>query len=177
MIAKYDGKCAKCGKKTIAGTEIIYDRNTRQVFHPGCLDRIPVAKPELKYGQKVWFVDIPYDQSTLRSQVKASGFRWHGPDRCGSGKCFACNLGVPSKWWYTTDYAVANTARAIASKEAIDAIDELIRVEKMSKSASVDYTVPAPDGLGYYPYQLAGVQWLEQFPRTMIGDEPGLGKT
>lgn len=42
-------------------------------------------------------------------------------------------------------------------------------------SASID--VPAPSGLAYDPYQLAGILYASQRADTLIGDKPGLGKT
>lgn len=43
--------------------------------------------------------------------------------------------------------------------------------------APIGANIPAPDGLSYLPYQLAGVHYAAQRQNTLIGDEMGLGKT
>jgi SWI/SNF-related matrix-associated actin-dependent regulator 1 of chromatin subfamily A len=54
-----------------------------------------------------------------------------------------------------------------------DTVDAL----EQSRAASADITVPAPDGLEYMPFQLAGIQYAMQRDSCLIGDEMGLGKT
>jgi SNF2 family DNA or RNA helicase len=54
--------------------------------------------------------------------------------------------------------------------------EHLTRLEK-SRAVSSNIPVPAPDGLEYKPYQKAGIAYALQRKDTLIGDEPGLGKT
>lgn len=37
--------------------------------------------------------------------------------------------------------------------------------------------IPAPPGLSYLPYQLAGIAYAMQRPATLIADSMGIGKT
>jgi SWI/SNF-related matrix-associated actin-dependent regulator 1 of chromatin subfamily A len=48
---------------------------------------------------------------------------------------------------------------------------------EQSRAASADLKVPAPPGLTYFKYQLAGVRWCLDRPSVLLADEPGLGKT
>lgn len=48
--------------------------------------------------------------------------------------------------------------------------------------ASEGFAVPAPDGLAYRPFQLAGIEFIKRRyearkPGTLLADDPGLGKT
>ncbi len=43
--------------------------------------------------------------------------------------------------------------------------------------ATVDFTVPAPDGLSYLPYQRAGIAFMLGKPHALLADDMGLGKT
>lgn len=40
-----------------------------------------------------------------------------------------------------------------------------------------DYQVPSPEGLSYFGYQKAAIKFATSRDSTLIGDEPGLGKT
>ena len=52
-------------------------------------------------------------------------------------------------------------------------------VAKIEASAAVsaDMKVPAPDGLSYLPYQIAGIKVMSTRPNNLLADEMGLGKT
>ena len=46
-----------------------------------------------------------------------------------------------------------------------------------SRATHSSLVVPCPSGLQYDPYQIAGIEYAAQRRDTLIGDEPGLGKT
>lgn len=46
-----------------------------------------------------------------------------------------------------------------------------------SRRASSLFHVPAPAGMVYRPFQVAGIEYASQRRHTIFGDEPGLGKT
>jgi len=50
---------------------------------------------------------------------------------------------------------------------------------ELSRKLSSDLYIPAPKGLDYFPFQKAGIEYCFRNPNhnTLIGDEPGLGKT
>jgi len=53
---------------------------------------------------------------------------------------------------------------------------EKVKLE-MSRSTGSDAEIPSPEGLEYYPFQKAGIQYALKTPNTLIADEMGLGKT
>jgi SWI/SNF-related matrix-associated actin-dependent regulator of chromatin subfamily A-like protein 1 len=46
-----------------------------------------------------------------------------------------------------------------------------------SQATSADIDVPTPPGMVLKPFQRAGVAWMLARPRSLLADEPGLGKT
>ena len=52
--------------------------------------------------------------------------------------------------------------------------DEII---ESSKSEGSNFYVPAPEGLSYFPYQRAGVEFIVGRKKTLLADEAGTGKT
>ena len=45
-----------------------------------------------------------------------------------------------------------------------------------SAATQSDLEVPAPAGLAYYPFQRAGIEFLETHPQALLADDPGCGK-
>ena len=100
-----------------------------------------------------------------RAMPKEAGFRWD----------------PALKRWWTNDperavrlvsYADAETTQAIRArlKHADDSLTA-------SSATSANVYVPAPEGLAYLPFQLAGIAYAQSRPATLIADEMGLGKT
>lgn len=65
-------------------------------------------------------------------------------------------------------------------------VGHLIRLRKLrkvsrpidpSRALTSDLFVPAPDGLAYDPYQVAGIEYASKRANTLIADDPGSGKT
>lgn len=48
---------------------------------------------------------------------------------------------------------------------------------ELSRAATTDFDPPRPEGLNYYPFQRAGIQFCLNQAGTYIGDDMGLGKT
>jgi SWI/SNF-related matrix-associated actin-dependent regulator 1 of chromatin subfamily A len=110
----------------------------------------------IRQGDK-WIARFPFSYET-KDVVKAAGFRFD----------------PATKTWYTRDAAIAarlDPARAEA------AIVEANRSLAMSRAVSATVAVPAPAGLAYLPYQLAGIDYAQARTNTLIADEMGLGKT
>jgi SWI/SNF-related matrix-associated actin-dependent regulator 1 of chromatin subfamily A len=77
------------------------------------------------------------------------------------------DLEDPNKWWVCWWQPVP--------KEIVEA-----RNKSVAMSNAVDangFSVPCPDGRRFYPFQLAGIKYASERNGTLIGDEPGLGKT
>jgi SWI/SNF-related matrix-associated actin-dependent regulator 1 of chromatin subfamily A len=61
-------------------------------------------------------------------------------------------------------------------------LEEASHYQELSQAEDADFDVPAPEGLDYYPFQKAGIQYAtEKFEDgedgVLIADEMGLGKT
>ena len=102
-------------------------------------------------------------------QAKEAGFRWD----------------KERKVWWTTDIANAAKVAEYADQDlyerlqqhAVDLQHQAAQALEDSRATSADLDVPAPDGLEYLPFQLAGIKYAAQRDATIVGDEMGLGKT
>ena len=66
-------------------------------------------------------------------------------------------------------------ANEIALKQLLpleEAIQESLAIEDWGSEP-----IPAPTGMEYYPFQIAGIRYAIQYNKVLIGDQPGLGKT
>lgn len=97
--------------------------------------------------------------------IKAGGFRWDKDKR---------------RWW-TQDASKAARLANVADDDCKKRLEWLAAKQEASleasKAVSASIEVPAPDGLTYLPYQLAGIGYAMARQSTLIADEPGLGKT
>lgn len=106
-----------------------------------------------------------FDYAT-KDLVKAAGFRFDGT----------------RKVWYTQDPTVAAKVSSPDLAKALNAEAQAKREADAkaiaaSSAVSADVAVPFPAGLSARPYQLAGIAYALGRAATLIGDEPGLGKT
>lgn len=98
---------------------------------------------------------------------KEAGFTWHGP----------------TKRWITADPSVAAKLLRFADEsckaELETVIDKLNQSLVMSSAKQSMLEVPKPYGLqdDYLPFQKAGIEFAIQRNATLIGDQPGCGKT
>ena len=117
---------------------------------------------KLTYEETRWVLESDYEE---RHTPKNAGFRWDPSGR---------------QWWTddpmkATSLAVYADETAIAEiKKASSKIGEAVAE---SKSVSADFTVPAPAGKKYMPFQLAGIRYASTREAVLMGDEMGLGKT
>ena len=99
---------------------------------------------------------FPYDFET-KEYIKNNGFRWDPTNR----------------YWWTADEA---TARRVDPRTAAQARAEMAQSVAQSHASIAAVTVPAPAGLTYLPYQLAGIAYAQSKKNVLIADEMGLGK-
>ena len=93
--------------------------------------------------------------------------------------------------WWTSDVAKAWQLRDYADNSVKNAIHKEFLQQKrngnglaphlsngqdLSRATESDIDVPAPEGLRYLPYQLAGIEFALERQHTLIADEMGLGK-
>jgi len=144
-------------------------------------------------------LECDYEERFL---AKNAGLRWHPGDRCHAPKCQACALGLGKVWWSTDlaaavkllEYATEDVAAGLEKRAAPAVAKAKLAAAERAKSERVlkfqravslrashaadsKIEVPVPEGLGYLPYQRAGVAYALGRPSTLIADEMGLGKT
>lgn len=90
-----------------------------------------------------------------------AGFQWHND----------------YKKWYTKHFTIAEKLKTYAEPKLKEQLEKAqSQIEKSSAASSLIY-VPLPNGKQLRSYQKAGVEWCLSRKVSLIGDEPGLGKT
>lgn len=122
-------------------------------------------------------VFVADSQPEDRTKLERAGFEMHEPSLCEEPlKCKACRANIGRRYW-SPRVEDATRVRSCCNQRALTVMKE--HLERLAKSRAVDANidVPAPPGLQYKPYQKAGISYALQRKDTLIGDEPGLGKT
>ncbi len=128
-----------------------------------------------KDGKGFYCADCAYEQKDV---PKAAGFWFYwGPKKGNHTAKLAEAAGVPPKSWWTMDVSKAALLIEHAADDARPELEAHVKSHELSFAASADIDVPAPEGLTYMPFQLAGVQYALGRQNTLFGDEMGLGKT
>ena len=112
-----------------------------------------------------------------RARLERAGFELHEPSLCEDPpSCKACRAKIGRRYW-SPRVESATRLRSCCSEIALRVMRE--HLDRLAKSRAVDSTidVPCPPGLQYEPYQKAAISYALQRKDTLIGDEPGLGKT
>lgn len=73
----------------------------------------------------------------------------------------------PSGDWQALWWAKIDGQEAARRQAVIDA----------SRAVTADVSIPAPAGMAYMPFQLAGIAAMRDRPATLLADQMGLGKT
>jgi SWI/SNF-related matrix-associated actin-dependent regulator 1 of chromatin subfamily A len=120
-------------------------------------------------GIFVWKGDF-----STKGVPKAAGFRWHGGGCKAS--CPACAASVGKAWW-TGDVDKAAALEQHADDAARERMAGAVRDVEASAAVASDIEVPAPEGLALLPFQRAAVDYAMRRPRTLLGEEMGLGKS
>lgn len=132
---------------------------------------------ELREKNGVFYAIATYEE---RDIPKGAGFRWHSGFGCGVGDCRACQVGLAKAWW-ADDATKASALADHADTGTLARLNKAREAKKEVADASVAVVsalvVPAPPGLSYRPFQLAGIEFAMERSATLIADEPGLGKT
>lgn len=118
--------------------------------------------PVVKYKDNKWIAICTfYEKDTFKN----AGFRWNKTD----------------KIWYTTDINCVEQVKDYCSPEDIEKLNEQKVIKQKAIEGShisgTDFQVPAPDGLVYMPFQLAGIKYASTRNNILFADEMGLGKT
>jgi SNF2 family DNA or RNA helicase len=112
-----------------------------------------------------------------RARLERAGFEMHEPSMCADpSKCRGCRAKIGRRYW-SARVEAATRLRSCCNARALSVMRE--HLDRLAKSRAVDSSieVPCPPGLQYEPYQRAGISYALQRKDTLVGDEPGLGKT
>lgn len=82
-----------------------------------------------------------------------------------------------AKYWFTKFPARAAMLKQACDESALARLEEHFNKLEASRATDASIEIPSPAGLGYLPYQKAGVQFMMSRAGTLNADEPGLGKT
>ncbi len=117
---------------------------------------------EMRYFNGTFYCVTKYTEKDI---PKGAGFKWN----------------PALKRWETQSFSNAKKLIDYADKEARDVIEakekEEIETIKASMKKESDIQIPCPQGLKYFPFQLAGAEFALKRKHTLIADEMGLGKT
>jgi SNF2 family DNA or RNA helicase len=100
-----------------------------------------------------WIARFPFSWET-KDVVKGAGFQWSPTE----------------KLWWTADAVIAARLDPLAAAQVNQDIER-------SRAVDAVVQVPAPEGLSYLPYQLAGIAYAMDRDAVLFADEMGLGKT
>lgn len=118
-----------------------------------------MSAPVLKYSAKSSLFGL-MNAFGIRDNARQAGFTW---DDRGFWK-------TASAYRALRFFDIANEQARTILKPYVDGIRE-------SQATNAIIPVPAPVGLEYLPFQKAGIAYASRRMSTLIGDEPGLGKT
>lgn len=145
-------------------------RPSRRKPEPRKLAVIPktaAARPILTYVSQCFIWHAPQVHRWMALSV---GFRWDEK----RGYAWTRDFEIAAK---LAEYADAAAVPVLAP--ALDDIAKQALTLEASHATDADIVIPAPPGHAYLPYQKAGIAYAntDSRPGTLIGDEPGLGKT
>lgn len=126
------------------------------------------------FWKGVFVVDVLDEKGML----KKAGFALHEPTMCNlAGQiCKACRAKIGRRYW-SDKVEAATRLKNYCNDRALKVMKEHLNKLEKSRAVNADIQIPAPEGLEYLGYQKAGVAYALQRKDTLIGDEPGLGKT
>jgi SWI/SNF-related matrix-associated actin-dependent regulator of chromatin subfamily A-like protein 1 len=111
---------------------------------------------------------VAQDSYAQKDLIKHSGFRavWEG----GKFVCWATdNVQIARRF---AEYADESAAAKLA-ESGVAAVSAVVQ----SRATTSSTVLPVPEGLKYYPYQVAGIEYAMARPNVLVADEMGVGKT
>ena len=114
--------------------------------------------PRLTHDGFRFILDVSFQE---RATAKAAGFVWDE------------HKGV----WWTAVLANARIFEAAADGRAKAILGEENRQIAMSRALTSNLSIPCKEGLEYYPFQKAGVEYTLSRKNTLIADQMGTGKS
>jgi len=134
----------------------------------------------IKVGDPVWYIlsDGWSENDVVRETAKAAMFNF-------AGRKNDQGIWVGKKLYCTNDIDKAAKLAQYASGSCREVLTQrqvaLVSSLEASKKSSSNMVFPKPDGLDYFPFQKAGIEYCitrpEEIKGTILGDDPGIGKT
>src|SRR5574343_1587167 len=115
--------------------------------------------PVLRYSASSNLFGL-FSAASLQREARRIGFEWDDRGFCKSPS--------PYRAIQFAQYADQTAKRAL--RPYLQAVRE-------SQATDSILEIPAPAGLAYMPFQKAGIAYASRRMNTLLGDEPGLGKT
>jgi SWI/SNF-related matrix-associated actin-dependent regulator of chromatin subfamily A-like protein 1 len=154
---KFAGKCVTCDNRVDASAGFIKREDNRWVVY--CVACVPDRKVDeerkLTKGGRVF---MPYEPDNIGLVRTFPGAKF-----CGEEK--------PVYWQVSLEEQDRIRVLEIADSLALD-VDPDLRINE-----EMDGVTAMAQDAGLYPFQVAGVQWLNKRKRAILGDDMGLGKT
>jgi SWI/SNF-related matrix-associated actin-dependent regulator 1 of chromatin subfamily A len=106
----------------------------------------------------VYTLQCTYDERVV---PKGAGFKWDPDART---------------WWTSSSIAAGRLARYAdeTAQEKLSSASGNV-TESYAETSNID--VPCPDGLSFYPFQLAGIEFMNKRDASLLSDEMGMGKS
>ncbi len=114
-----------------------------------------------------------------RKTLERAGFELHEPTLCVDEQekpCKGCKAKIGRRY-FTNRIETATRLKAFCNERALKVMENHLAMIDRSRAVDSSLRIPCPEGLAYLPYQKAGIAYASQRKDTLIGDQPGLGKT
>jgi SWI/SNF-related matrix-associated actin-dependent regulator 1 of chromatin subfamily A len=118
---------------------------------------------QLRYDTKIrrFVFDCEKEE---RFPASYAGFKYNHPS-------------APYQWTTEQPDIAIKLAEFVYDPFTVGKLNEYIDAYNASMATTADVDIPSPKGMNYLPYQKAGIVYAAERSNTLIGDDPGLGKT
>jgi SNF2 family DNA or RNA helicase len=130
----------------------------------------------ITYRDGIYIAISKYEE---RAALLQAGFSFHpGSLECKAGPsaCPACKTGLGKGWWTRRAEAAVRLSRFVDEK-AKNKLSQHVEAVQLSWATDASIEIPHPEGREFRPYQKAGIAFMIRREASILGDEPGLGKT
>lgn len=139
------------------------------------VEDIPDVGGNVSFDGRNFLLDAEYNIALVEEIREIPGRRWD--------KDNGINSVPPTVPAVERLVSIANKYFLTIEQPAREKINEVLNQAEFAENASVSscssapYDYKLPDGLELKDYQWAGVEWIAQYPITLVADDMGLGKT
>jgi SWI/SNF-related matrix-associated actin-dependent regulator 1 of chromatin subfamily A len=184
MQARFAGFCVVCRSEYSIGTEVS-KRADGKWCHSTCLPKKTMAAPapttaSVPVKNDTFEFRFPWDPSTVEAvkSLPRAARTWN-PDT----KAWWIHFESYSELCHALRNDTSLTADLLGPRYAHvrDAIQtkgsKKAETFAASSAKSAEGNIPVPEGKSYFPFQIAGINFLLEHRKVLLGDSMGLGKT